>query len=89
MADSTPERTLSEDELENIRSTSSSLSGNKSLILIVQEQVLEKEKAVREQQIALDLKDERLRDCQANLAEYDKKIMNLEAKLRYLLGFKF
>ena len=80
---SSPEHSMSEDELENVMSTSTSFNDNKSLILIIQNQVLEKEKAVKAQQLALDLKDVRLKDCQTSLGEYDKKITALEAQIRY------
>ena len=76
------EHSLSDGEVEDIKNLTSSNHDNTSLILIVQEQVLEKEKCVREQQLALDLKDERLRDCQANLTEYDNKISSIEAQIR-------
>ena len=80
---SSPEHSMSEDEFENVMSTSTSLNDSKSLILIIQNQVLEKEKAVKAQQLALDLKDERLKDCQTSLGEYDQKISALEAQIRY------
>ena len=80
---SSPEHSVSEDELENVMSTSTSFNENKSMILIIQEQVMEKERAVKAQQIALDLKDDRLRDCKANLSEYDQKISSLEAQIRW------
>ena len=85
MANSSPEHSFSEDEIETMMNSSSSLSENKSMVLIIREQVEEKEAAVKSQQIALDLKDENLKDCQANLKEYDTKISDLEAQIRYFL----
>ena len=79
---SSPEHSLSDEEIDYVLSTSTSFNENKSLILIIQEQLLEKENAVKAQQVALDLKDQRMKDCQANLAEYDQKINNLEAQIK-------
>ena len=79
---SSPEHSLSDEELDNLMSTNTSLNDNKSLVLIIQGQLIEKENAVKAQQVALDLKDQRLKDCQSNLAEYDQKISKLEARIR-------
>ena len=71
------ERDIS-DFLENTTENADS----KNPFKVLREQLRLKEKAVVDQQLALDVKDTNLKDAEHSLKKYDGQISVLEAKIR-------
>ena len=62
-----------------------SSSGNierKNPFVVLRDQLACKEEAVKNQQVALDVKDSNLRDAEKSISDYDMRVSELEAKLR-------
>ena len=74
---------MDEREISDLMESSSDSIDSKNPFKILREQLRIKEKAVTDQQMALDVKDSHLRDAEHSIKKYDAQISALEAKIRY------
>ena len=84
MSNSEDEQSFDEKDMSDFLEQSSDSVDSKNPFRILREQLASKEKAVMDQQIALDVKDDNLKDAEISLKNYDTQISVLEAKIRYL-----
>ena len=82
MAASDEEVSLDGREISELLENSADLTESKNPFKVLREQLRVKEKAVIDQQLALDVKDSNLKDAEQQMREYDQKISVLEAKMR-------
>ena len=82
MSGSEDKNSLSGSELEDFIENSSDNVEKRNPFAVLRDQLKVKEEAVRNQQIALGVKDSNLKDAEKSIADYDLRINQLEAKLR-------
>lgn len=84
MSGSDTDNSFDENDLSTFLENSSENADSKNPFKVLKQQLREKEKAVIDQQLALDVKDTNLRDAEHSLKKYDSQVSVLEAKIRYL-----
>ena len=84
MSGSDTDNSFDENDLSTFLENSSENADSKNPFKILKQQLREKEKAVIDQQLALDVKDTNLKDAEHSLKKYDSQVSVLEAKIRYL-----
>ena len=95
MTDSEDMNSLNGSDFDEFLENSSENVEKRNPFSVLRDQLKVKEKAVKDQQVALDIKDANLKDAEKSINDYDLKITEIEAKLRYcnlklkLKGFVF
>ena len=84
MSVSGEEQSFDEKDISDFFENSQENAESKNPFKVLREQLRIKEKAVIDQQLALDVKDTNLKDAEHSLKKYDTQISALEAKIRYL-----
>ena len=82
MSGSEEEVSFDEKEISDFLENSADLGDARNPFKVLRDQLREKEKAVIDQQLALDVKDANLKDAEQSIKDYDQKISVLEAKIR-------
>ena len=83
MANSEEMNSLDGSDFEEFLENSAESVGKRNPFAVLRDQLKIKEQAVKDQQLALDVKDANLRDSEKTINEYDLKISEIEAKLRF------
>ena len=84
MSASEEEHSFDEKDFSDLLESSSDAIDSKNPFKVLREQLRLKEKAVTDQQIALDVKDSNLKDAEMSLKNYDNQISVLEAKIKWV-----
>ena len=82
MSNSEDDHSVDEAEMTDFLENSSHSVDSRNPFKVLREQLILKEKAVMDQQIALDVKDSNLKDAEISLKQYDDQINVLEAKIK-------